>query len=1109
MSLKRLPDLMSIGGTNKEVKAEIVQRIGLSFEQFTRSVLLAQNEFSAFLKADDNERGELLETLTGITVYTDISRRAFERAKLELAALNRINDRLADQKPLSADERTALDEQSHAADLALAQFEVSKRELEAQLRWHESLAKARLSVEQAQLELAQSRAQHLAAAPRRTELERIEAVQSARSQLAECDRLTLELAKTQAVISEGDIALSRAELALQEAEASKLAAAQSLLDIEQNTVKLTPILNQARALDVQLETLMPHHIQSEAINHKLQIAVDDVLQSIENNDKNVNILSMVQQQTLHWLAEHAHLEMLVVNWSRWDTLLTQGGKLLQDQACVTADFSAAQQREAKLGGECDSADERLNNAAATVAQSEAGLLAAQHTLAGFDVPGRLARRLSAEARRELLSTAAQQWRALSANLSLQQNLLVEVESLKDVTRQSESALSVIDDALPLSNAALEQAERSLKMAEAACGASVERLRESLIDGEACSVCGATDHPYRRENLHLHAVLHGLQTEVKSCRDAVERARQQQTMHQTRLLDGRGRMAVIAEQMLSLNAAIQGAGQIILSDELDEIEPELRNAWFTGQQQQLLAQLQAISAEEGDERKSLAFRDQAQRAYDLALKQHAACQDVAASGGAALTGARAELTALGNKCADTTARLDSTLFQLDGVFDYQGWQDTWRSAPEAFHSKYRDLVAVWNTKRSARDEQRVQMSQAEIKQAALQDQFLRAKEEAARAANAYALSLADIDERQSARIALFGGRAVSEVQAELDAEMAAAKAVLDGQIRLTQQRVQAKTRLAEALDQAANQLKNLTLDAQNADDGLMIWINQFNLKNPENPLEAATLRTLLTRAQSWITDEKKYFQHIDLLIQNSNSILLERQAQCELIRQDCPTEETADTVQDALSRIEIERQSAQSAATTLQLSIAQDEARRARSASMLTALEGQEANWRRWAQLSELIGSADGKKFRNYAQQFTLDVLTGYANRHLEELSRRYRLERVADTLALMVVDQDMGDELRSVHSLSGGESFLVSLALALGLASLSSNRVRVESLFIDEGFGSLDPQTLSVAMDALDGLQALGRKVGVISHVQEMTERIATKILVRRQAGGKSCVEII
>src|SRR5205814_663244 len=114
------------------------------------------------------------------------------------------------------------------------------------------------------------------------------------------------------------------------------------------------------------------------------------------------------------------------------------------------------------------------------------------------------------------------------------------------------------------------------------------------------------------------------------------------------------------------------------------------------------------------------------------------------------------------------------------------------------------------------------------------------------------------------------------------------------------------------------------------------------------------------------------------------------------------------------------------------------------------------------------------------------------------------LERIRDTLALMVVDQDMGDEMRSVHSLSGGESFLVSLALALGLASLSSNRVRVESLFIDEGFGSLDADTLRVAIDALDALQAMGRKVGVISHVQEMAERIGTRIVLQRGAGGQS-----
>lgn len=164
---------------------------------------------------------------------------------------------------------------------------------------------------------------------------------------------------------------------------------------------------------------------------------------------------------------------------------------------------------------------------------------------------------------------------------------------------------------------------------------------------------------------------------------------------------------------------------------------------------------------------------------------------------------------------------------------------------------------------------------------------------------------------------------------------------------------------------------------------------------------------------------------------------------------------------------------------------------------------------RWAKLNELAGSADGAKFRRIAQGYTLDILLNYANVQLRELTRRYRLERVPETLALQVIDRDMCDEVRTVHSLSGGESFLVSLALALGLSSLSSNRMRVESLFIDEGFGSLDAETLRVAMDALESLRTQGRKIGVISHVQEMTERIPVCICVNRAGNGRSFLEVL
>ena len=164
---------------------------------------------------------------------------------------------------------------------------------------------------------------------------------------------------------------------------------------------------------------------------------------------------------------------------------------------------------------------------------------------------------------------------------------------------------------------------------------------------------------------------------------------------------------------------------------------------------------------------------------------------------------------------------------------------------------------------------------------------------------------------------------------------------------------------------------------------------------------------------------------------------------------------------------------------------------------------------KWAKLDSLFGSSDGKRFKVIAQGYTLKLLLIHANTHLSYLADRYRLQQVANKLTLQVVDRYMLDEVRTVHSLSGGESFLVSLALALGLSSLSGRNLNVDSLFIDEGFGSLDSETLNLAMEALEQLQLQGRKIGVISHVQEMSERIPTQIQLHKGRSGRSTVKIV
>ena len=170
-----------------------------------------------------------------------------------------------------------------------------------------------------------------------------------------------------------------------------------------------------------------------------------------------------------------------------------------------------------------------------------------------------------------------------------------------------------------------------------------------------------------------------------------------------------------------------------------------------------------------------------------------------------------------------------------------------------------------------------------------------------------------------------------------------------------------------------------------------------------------------------------------------------------------------------------------------------------------AIDAQARECRRWGDLHALIGSSDGKKYRKFAQGLTFEMMVGHANRQLQKMSDRYLLVRdPSQPLELNVMDNYQAGEVRSTKNLSGGESFIVSLSLALGLSQMASRNVRVDSLFLDEGFGTLDEEALDTALETLSGLQQEGKLIGVISHVQALKERISTQIQVTPQTGGRS-----
>jgi DNA repair protein SbcC/Rad50 len=212
---------------------------------------------------------------------------------------------------------------------------------------------------------------------------------------------------------------------------------------------------------------------------------------------------------------------------------------------------------------------------------------------------------------------------------------------------------------------------------------------------------------------------------------------------------------------------------------------------------------------------------------------------------------------------------------------------------------------------------------------------------------------------------------------------------------------------------------------------------------------------------------------------------------------------------ALAELDAQLQALQSEVRTLsqrqgelRAQLQADDARRSSQQALFAEIEAQQSEHALWQQLNGLIGSADGAKFRKFAQGLTLDHLIHLANRQLARLHGRYQLARKGSgELELEVLDTWQADVARDCRTLSGGESFLVSLALALALSDLVSHKTSIDSLFLDEGFGTLDGETLEVALDALDNLNASGKTIGVISHVEAMKERIPVQLRVYKGVG--------
>jgi exonuclease SbcC len=427
-----------------------------------------------------------------------------------------------------------------------------------------------------------------------------------------------------------------------------------------------------------------------------------------------------------------------------------------------------------------------------------------------------------------------------------------------------------------------------------------------------------------------------------------------------------------------------------------------------------------------------------------------------------------------------------------------WQTRLAADPGGFRKRCGEHVSRWNVRQEALKAAQTREAEVRTSRAAAEAKQESLRHAASEDAQSWKRADEALQQTRAARAKVLEGRATEEVRTALRAEVdtatlgyekardaaeSAGRAAAMATAR-AEEAAKARATTAEALEQAQATLEAL-------------------LKAQGSTLDE--VRTLLAKGAAWCEAEERSLAQVREAQAKARAVLEERRSQ--RARHEAsgapslPEPEVAAACEKARAEVEARR----TAAARWKARLDQDDEARGRHGAEAQALEARRQAAEVWKTLHELIGSADGKKFKVFAQSLTLDALLLHANAHLQDLARRYRLMRVpGHDLDLQVVDQDMGDEMRGLSSLSGGESFLVSLALALGLASLTSETTQVETLFIDEGFGTLDPETLEVALATLDALQATGRQVGIISHVSGLAERIGVQVRVVKQGGGRS-----
>ena len=1092
-----------IGDKVRDITEKVEQITGLDYERFSKSVMLSQGDFAAFLNAGDRERSNLLERITGTAIYSHISIAAFKRHKEEEQKITALKTELERLQIL--DSATLKGIKKEKKDL-LQESKTKQKEitgLQNQLQWRHKLEELTQQKSHFANGVTIAEQQLQAARPAFARLEKHQQTLVFQKEITQIEGLEKNQKDLLVDQTEGNQAIQKFQQSKDQLAQKVGVISEQLKTIKKEKASKEQLFEQVNALDVKLaEKQMPYQkiIQQ---NQQLVAQIAENQLDKEAAQKAEEEKKQLIQNIKDWQNRNENFKSVGSSIPALTNLFHDWETLKKEEQALTEESAAQQITLQEATSFLENYDSQLTAQKNTIASASKAFLN-QFSTTQITDRGQLLENLNQEL--EQLDSQAKNLTMLIDLNKDYQALIKELthydEEIQDLENKRNLLESRLLSALEMEEEVQRHFDYKLQMFEREkLLANYDRERSNLQEGDKCPLCFSTTHPFRQikdykpyvneaevEYLAAKKQLDLVKIEARKLslrHNEIGNQIQQIIGEQERNIDGKRdiilknikaserKIAIIAPELLDVNLFHIRKGDL-LANKLMQTKNSLSHK--RTQRSELIALNQHLLQQE----KAITALQQEQHAQKLKLAN-------------AETNSKNTHKQLGTTQKKLT-QLRKKIEQLLQPYQYSINELTPKEILQKLTKKqvdYERAVAKLNEEKEAL----VILNQT-ILQLEKQAKDLRQRQVALE--KEIEQFQKEIGGLKKERITLFGEQSITIVRNQLTYQLE----TIEKNVDLTNQalkeaEIQLKSEVAKA--------KKVEKDLAKISESLIIQEAQLLTKIQSKGFESVALLKEANLPEAEVTQLETQKKSLEkTLTEGKQSLKNATQAFEETFALAMTTESLA-TILSKKGAIEEQQQVLQQQIGKLTQQIEDNDQRKEQGKTILKELDIQQKEYRRWAKLKELIGSADGKLFRAFAQGLTLKKLSQLANKHLRQLNGRYLIHKPNDKdLTLEIIDQHQANNIRSIHTLSGGESFLVSLALALGLSDLAGRNTQIKSLFIDEGFGTLDESALDLAISTLENLQSIGKRIGIISHVSALKERIATQIQVQKRGSGFS-----